>query len=68
MQKKSSFLSFCSFLVKFREKHRGSCRVKMRKCDKVEWGKNAIMTCLLNGPIFNLLFYCHIVLYREKQS
>ena len=30
--------------------------------------KNVIMqvTYFLNGPMFNLLFCCHIVLYREK--
>ena len=30
--------------------------------------KNAIMqvTYFLNGPLFNLLFYCHIILYWEK--
>ena len=38
--KKSSFLSFFSFLVKFSEWHKGSGRVKLTKCDKVEWGEN----------------------------
>ena len=34
---KSSFLSFYSFLVKFSEKEWGNYRVKLTKCDKVEW-------------------------------
>ena len=37
--KKSFSLSFYSFLVKFTEWHRGSGRVKLTKCDKVEWGE-----------------------------
>ena len=40
----------------------------MAKSGKLEWGKNAIMQVayFLNGPLFNLLFYCHIILYLEK--
>ena len=37
--KKSSFFSFYSFLVKLSEWHRGSVRVKLTKCDKVEWSE-----------------------------
>ena len=37
---KSSFLSFCSFLVKFSEWHKGSGRVNFTKYDQVEWGEN----------------------------
>ena len=37
--KKSSFLSFCIFLVKFSEYYRRSDRVKLTKCDKVAWGE-----------------------------
>ena len=35
---------------------------------KLSGVKNAIMQViyLLNGSIFDLLFYCHIILYREK--
>ena len=35
---------------------------------KLNGVKNAIMqvTYFLNGPMFNLLFYCHIILYWEK--
>ena len=36
--KKSSFLSFYSFLVKFSEWHSGSVRVKLTKCEKVRMG------------------------------
>ena len=36
---KSYFLLFYSFLVKFSEKDRGSGRVKLTKCDEVEWGE-----------------------------
>ena len=51
--------------MKFTEEHRGVGRVKLTKCDKVEWDeKNAIMqvTYFSNSPVFNLLFYCHIIL------
>ena len=63
--KRSSFLSFYSFLVKFSEWHRGSGRVKLTKLHGV---KSAIkqVTYFLNGLMFNLLFYCHIILYWEK--
>ena len=37
--KKASFLSFYSFLVKFSRWHRGSGRVKLTDCHKVEWGE-----------------------------
>ena len=42
--------------------------VKLTKCDKFEWGEKCHyqVTYFLNGPIFNLLFFCHIVLYWEK--
>ena len=43
-----------------------SDRVKLTKCDKVEWGEKCHtmqMTYFLNGPKFNLLFYCHMILY-----
>ena len=35
---------------------------------KFDGTKNAIMqmTFFLNGPVFNLLFYCQIILYWEK--
>ena len=63
--KRSSFLSFYSFLVKFSEWHRGSGGVKLTKLHGV---KSAIkqVTYFLNGLMFNLLFYCHIILYWEK--
>ena len=37
---------------------------------QVEWGENAIMqvTYFLNDFIFNLFFFCHIVLYWEKMN
>ena len=37
--KKPPFLSFYSFLVKFSEKYKERDRVKLKKCDKVEWGE-----------------------------
>ena len=39
------------------KKDRGSDRVKLTKCDEVEWGENAIMqvTQFLNDPMFSLL-------------
>ena len=48
--------------------NRGSDRVKVTKCDKVERGNNAIIQVkyFLNGPMFNLLFCCNIILYLEK--
>ena len=55
--------------MKFTEERRGVGRVKLTKCDKVEWDeKNAIMqvTYFSNSPVFNLLFYCHIILDWEK--
>ena len=38
------------------------------KCGKVEWGEKCYYASdiLLNGPMFNLLFYCHIILFWEK--
>ena len=38
------------------------------QCDKFEWGEKCHyqVTCFLNGPISNLLFFCHIDLYWEK--
>ena len=37
---------------------------------KVNRVKNAIMqvTYFLNGPVFNLLFYCHVILYWVKMT
>ena len=58
--------SFYSFFVKISEQHRGSDRLKLTEYDKVEWGKKrhyASLTYFLNGPMFNLLFYCHVFLY-----
>ena len=65
---KNHLFSFYSFLVKFSEWHRGSVRVKLTKYDKAEWGENVIMqvTYVLNVPMFNLLFFCHFVLYWGK--
>ena len=66
--KKISFLSFYSFLVKFIEWHSVSDGVKWTKCDKDEWCKkyDYSIAYFLNNPMFNLLFYCHIILYWEK--
>ena len=66
--KKSSFVSFYSFLVKFSQWDRGSDRVKLTVWQSPMGVKNAIMQLayFLNGPMFNLLFYCHIILYWEK--
>ena len=65
--KKSFFLSFYSFLVKFSELH-GLWQSKINSVTKSNGVKNTIMqlTYFLNGPMFNLLFYCHIILYWEK--
>ena len=48
--------------------NRESDRVKLTRCDKVEWVNNAIMqvTRFLNGSMFNLSFCCNIILYLEK--
>ena len=41
----------------------GSDRVKLTKCNKVEWGEKYHYACdFLNEPMFNLLFYCHITI------
>ena len=64
--KNSSFLSFCSFLVKFSNKHRGSEKVKVSKCDKVEWDAIMQVTYFLNGPMFNLYFIA-ILFYIERK-
>ena len=37
MQKKSSFLLFYSFIVKFSQQYMGSNKEKLPKCDKIEW-------------------------------
>ena len=69
IQKKSSFPSFYSFLVKFNEERHGSVTVKLTKCDKyLNWVKNAIMqvTYFLNGSMFNLLFF-FIFFYTERK-
>ena len=67
---KVKFLSiyFHICIVKFSEQHRVSDRVKLTKRDKLNGVKNAIMqvTYFLNSPMFNLLFYCHVILYWEK--
>ena len=65
IRKKSSFLSFCSFLVTLSEYRR--VRVKLTKCDEVDWGEECHyqVTYFLNGPMLNLLFFI-IVLYWEK--
>ena len=62
------FLSFYCFLVKFSEYHRGSDRVKLTKCDNVEWGDKChyASEILFEWPMSNLLFYCHVILYWEK--
>ena len=40
----------------------GGNRVKLTKCDKVVWGEEwHYASDFLNDPIFNLLFYCHII-------
>ena len=36
-------------------------------CDKVKWGESDKWH-FLNGPMFNLLIYCHIILYWEKET
>ena len=66
--RKKSSLSFHSSSVKFSEYHRGSVRVKLTKCAKLNGVKHAIMQVayFLDGPMFNLLFFCHIVSYWEK--
>ena len=66
--KKSYFLSFYSFLVKFSEQHRESDRVKLKSVMKLNAVKNAIMqvTYFLNSHMFNWLFYWHIISYWEK--
>ena len=45
-----------------------SDRVKLTKCDKIEWGEkyDYASDIIFNGPMFNLSFYCHILLYWEK--
>ena len=66
--KKSSFFSFCNFLVKFNEYHMGGDRVELTKCDKVAKGE-AIMkvTYVLNDPMFNLLFHGYIIFYTVRK-
>ena len=46
----------------------GSDRVKLTKCDKVEWVKNAIMqvTYFLDDPMFNLFFMVILVYIGRK--
>ena len=66
--KKSSFFSFYSFLVKLSEWHRGSVRVKLTKCDKVEWSEKCHYA---NDILFEWLhvwfvFYC-ILFYIERK-
>ena len=74
--KKSSFLSFYSFLVKFSElMAQGKCYSKIEKV-RQSWMGLKMPSCkwhnfgpmFNNGPMFNLLFYCHIILYWEKVS
>ena len=42
----------------------GCERVKLTKSDPDEW--NEMKMSFLNGPMTNLLFYCHIFIYWEK--
>ena len=46
----------------------GSHRVKLTKCDKVEWVKNAItqVTYFLDDPMFNLFFMVILVYIGRK--
>ena len=68
IRKKSSFLSFYSFLVKFSEYHRGSIRVKSTKYCKIEWSEKCHYHVIyfLNVPMFNLLFFV-ILFYIERK-
>ena len=63
MPRKSSFLSFYSFLVKFSE--HGKNLQSVTKLNRVN---NAIIqvTYFLNSPMFNLIFCCNVILYLEK--
>ena len=66
--KKSSFLSFYSFLVKFSElMAQGKCYSKIEKV-RQSWMGLKMPSCKWHnfGSMFNLLFYCHIILYWEK--
>ena len=58
--KKFSFLSFYSFLVKFTEWHRGSGRVKLTKCDKVERGEQCHYA---SGILFEWPYYFIVILF-----
>ena len=67
--KKSSFLSFYSFL--FLVNNTGKMiEENWQSVTKVNGVKNAIMQVIyfLNGPMFNLLFHCHIILCWEKMT
>ena len=57
MLKQPYSLSFYNFLVKFSEWHRGRGRVKLTKCDKVEWGENEIAPRLI---CYLAVFWEHI--------
>ena len=62
---KNHIFSFYSFLVKFREWHRGSARVKLTKCDKAEWSEKChYASDFLNYPMFNFFFFV-ILFYIE---
>ena len=41
----------------------GGDRVKLTKCDKVEWGEkwHYASDILFEDPKFDFLFYCHII-------
>ena len=42
-------------------------RVKLTKCDKVEWSEKWHYASDINDPIFNLLFYCNIIFYVVRK-
>ena len=65
---KNPFHSFCSFSVKFSEWPREVIEWNWQSVTKLNEVKNTIMqvTYYLNGPISNLLFYCHIISHWEK--
>ena len=61
--KKSSFLSFYSFFVKFSEWHRGNGRVNLTKCDKVEWGEKCNRHSFWIVP--GLIFYKFVIIFLK---
>ena len=67
ISKKSSFVSFHSFLGKFNEWHKGPARVKLAKYDNVEWGENCHYASTFWMTPSLICYFIVILFYIERK-